>query len=118
MSAELLGNQQGGHGQRRLFLSYGRRDCAPLANRLTSDLKGQGFDVWQDTREIKAGQAWEQEIRDGLRSTQIVVVLLSPHAVRMRNPNEPSIYRRPSNDTFWLDADASKRLVDRISLGT
>jgi hypothetical protein len=82
----------------RLFLSYGRRDAAPLAKRLREDLERERFEVWQDNRQIKAGQIWEQEIRDGLRSTQLVVALLSPHAVRVRDPRNPE-----SNDGVCLD---------------
>ena len=66
----------------RLFLSYGRRDAKPLADRLHADLEAHGFEVWKDTRQIRSGRAWEQEIEDGLRSTQLVLALLSPHAVR------------------------------------
>jgi len=66
----------------RLFLSYGRRDAADLANRLRTDLEKLGYEVWQDTRQIRAGKEWEEQIVDGLRSTQVVVALLSPHAVR------------------------------------
>jgi WD40 repeat protein len=74
----------------RLFLSYGRRDAADLANRLRADLENLGYEVWQDTRKIRAGKEWEQEIQDGLRSTQVVIALLSPHAVRRStNPDNP-----------------------------
>jgi len=66
----------------RVFLSYGRRDAAALAERLRADLERRGFAVWQDVREIRAGQAWEEEIQAGLRGTQVVLALLSPHAVR------------------------------------
>ena len=74
----------------RLFLSYGRRDAAELANRLRADLEKLGYGVWQDTREIRAGKEWEEQIADGLRSTQVVIALLSPHAVRRStDPNSP-----------------------------
>lgn len=63
----------------RLFLSYGRRDASDLANRLRADLKNRGYEVWQDTHEIRAGKEWEEQIADGLRSTQVVIALLSPH---------------------------------------
>jgi hypothetical protein len=66
----------------RLFLSYSRRDARELAERLRTDLEGHGHQVWQDTREIRSGKEWELEIQDGLRSTQILVALLSPYAVR------------------------------------
>lgn len=72
----------------RLFLSYGRRDAAALANRLRADLEAWGFEVWQDSNQIRTGKEWEEEIREGLRSVQVVVALLSPHAVRRNlDPN-------------------------------
>jgi len=74
----------------KLFLSYGRRDAAELANRLRADLEALGYEVWQDTNEIKVGQDWQAMIADGLRCTQIVVALLSPHSVRTsHDPNNP-----------------------------
>jgi hypothetical protein len=68
----------------RLFLSYGRRDAKELGDRLAADLKGAGFEVWQDTRQIATGMPWQSEIVDGLRSAQVVIALLSPHSVRVR----------------------------------
>ena len=59
--------------QERLFLSYGRRDAAELANRLRADLEKLGYEVWQDTREIRAGKEWEIQIADGLPSAQLVI---------------------------------------------
>jgi len=74
----------------KLFLSYDRRDSRDLANRLCVDLTAAGYEVWQDTSEIRAGRSWEEQIEDGLRSTQLVVALLSPHAVRKStDPTSP-----------------------------
>ncbi|MGO9464335.1 MAG: toll/interleukin-1 receptor domain-containing protein [Isosphaeraceae bacterium] len=74
----------------KLFLSYGRGDAAELADRLEQDLSLFGYEVWRDLRKIRSGKAWEEEIVDGLRSTQLVVALLSPHAVRRSgDPNSP-----------------------------
>jgi hypothetical protein len=47
-----------------------------------SDLSLLGFEVWRDRREIRSGKEWDNEIEVGLRSSQLVVALLSPHAVR------------------------------------
>ncbi|MCA9049028.1 MAG: toll/interleukin-1 receptor domain-containing protein [Planctomycetaceae bacterium] len=59
------------------FSVYGRRDAKSLADRPNADLTLAGFEVWQDTREIRAGKKWEQEIRDGLHSTQIMIAVLT-----------------------------------------
>src|ERR1700682_618133 len=73
-----------------LFLSYGRRDATDLAERLKSDLEAHGYRVWMDTNEIRAPREWEHEIEDGLRSAQVVVAVLTPHAVRRSNdPTNP-----------------------------
>ena len=65
-----------------LFLSYGRADAEQLAERLEADLTLLGFEVWRDRRLIRAGKEWEDEIVAGLRTSQLVVAVLTPHAVR------------------------------------
>ncbi len=76
----------------RLFLSYGHRDASELALRLRADLIAAGYVVWQDEQRIRAGHAWTEEIRDGLRESDLVVALLSPHSVRQKgwaaNPDD------------------------------
>jgi WD40 repeat protein len=66
----------------RVFLSYGRRDAKPLADRLRADLETRGYDVWQDTERLRSGKDWNQQIEHALRDTQVMVALLSPHSVR------------------------------------
>lgn len=96
----------------RLFLSYGRRDAADLADRVRADLETRGYEVWQDTRQIRAGREWGQEIQDGLRSTQIVVALLSPHAVRVAH--DPA---NPDNlDSVCLDEISFARFACNIPI--
>ena len=86
----MKGEQGAAAPKARLFLSYGRLDASDLAERLRKDLQEHGYDVWQDTRQIRSGQDWAHVIEDGLRSTQLVVALLSPHAVRKtRDPKSP-----------------------------
>jgi WD40 repeat protein len=74
----------------KVFLSYGRRDTQRLADRLKADLEDLGYQVWQDKSEIKAGREWEEVIKQGLQDTQVVLALLSPHAVRLTgDPGNP-----------------------------
>ncbi len=76
---------------RRVFLSYGRLDASPLAARLRDDLEARGYEVWKDTREIDGGNAWEDDIVEGLQNSDVVIAILSPHSVRVasdpRNPD-------------------------------
>jgi WD40 repeat protein len=75
-----------------LFLSYSHRDATELAVRLRSDLEAAGYSVWQDDKRIRAGRAWTDEIRQGLRESQLVIAVLSPQAVSRkgwdRNPDD------------------------------
>jgi WD40 repeat protein len=66
----------------RIFLSYGRADAGELAERLEADLSLLGFEVWRDRRKIRPGKEWDDEIEAGLRTSQLVVAVLTPHAVR------------------------------------
>ncbi len=66
----------------RVFLSYGRADAEQLAEQLDADLSLLGFDVWRDRRKIRSGREWDDEIEAGLRTSQLVVAVLTPHAVR------------------------------------
>lgn len=65
-----------------LFLAYGRRDAAELVNRLLTGLDKRGHEVWQDTCDIRARKEWEEQIAEGLLSTQVVIAPLCPYAVR------------------------------------
>ena len=66
----------------RLFLSYGRADAEELAERLEADLSLLGFEAWRDRRKIRSGKEWDDQIEAGLRTSQLVVAVLTPHAVR------------------------------------
>lgn len=68
----------------RIFLSYGRQDAKELAERLAVDLAAEGHEIWLDTRKIQPGASWQHDIADGLRSSQVVIALMSPHSVRTR----------------------------------
>ncbi|HUC38113.1 MAG TPA: toll/interleukin-1 receptor domain-containing protein [Acidimicrobiales bacterium] len=76
--------------QRQIFESYGRLDASELADRLRGDLEADGYQVWRDVEEIHAGSVWFAEIEKAIASSDVMVALLSPHAVRSGNdPNSP-----------------------------
>ena len=66
----------------RVFLSYGRKDAYELAKRLFDELTKRNFEVWIDLEKIRGGKEWEAQIIDGLRKTNVVIALLSPHSTR------------------------------------
>ncbi len=67
-------------GQRYIFVSYSHRDerfVIPLAR----DLMGRGIRIWLDQREIIAGEDWMQQLEEGLKDTDALLVVLSPRSV-------------------------------------
>jgi WD40 repeat protein len=66
----------------RLFLSYGVRDAWDIAERLHRDLTARGYKIWQDIDRIRTGWPWDNQLEDGLLTSEVVLALLSPHAVR------------------------------------
>lgn len=65
-----------------VFLSYGHDEHSELARRIAADLRLSGCSVWMDEREIQGGTAWEAKIENAIENADIVVALLTPHAVR------------------------------------
>lgn len=89
-------------GRPKIFLSYGRKDALEIAQRLSRDLEAVGFEVWIDVKKIGSGSLWQREIETGLREAQVVVSLLSPHAVRRAGDSDPM-------DSICLDEIAFAR---------
>ena len=66
-----------------VFLSYARTDVQ-VAREVAKRLRQQGIAVWLDVESIKslkAGQNWEQTIRQALLSADVVVVLVTPNSL-------------------------------------
>ena len=60
----------------RVFLSYSRTDLERAAA-LAHELEALGHDVWRDTDDIRGGEAWRRSIVRGIRSADLLVLLLS-----------------------------------------
>jgi hypothetical protein len=63
------------------FISYSHDDSV-FAERLAHDLKDAGLDVWIDLRSIAYGSEWQKRIFDGIAESTLVLVCLTPAAVR------------------------------------
>ena len=68
----------------QIFISYSRRDN-DFVDRLVTELEARGVDVWVDTGEILAGEAWRRTIVEAIRSCQVFVILISPKSVQSEN---------------------------------
>jgi len=64
-----------------VFISYDHADRA-LTERLAGDLRNQGYTTWIDFEGIRGGDVWRQAIVDGINASAVVLIMLSPDAVR------------------------------------
>lgn len=64
----------------QVFISYSHIDDA-LAEKVAAALEAAGFDAWYDKREIIPGENWAEKIAQGLRESNAMIVLLTPHAL-------------------------------------
>lgn len=90
----------------KIFLSYGRDQYAADALRIKADLQDCGHEVWFDLERLTAGRDWERYIDEGLAWCETVVLLMTPHAVRRRDPRDPA-----SRDGYCLNEIA--RAIER-----
>ncbi|TKG95190.1 toll/interleukin-1 receptor domain-containing protein [Puteibacter caeruleilacunae] len=67
---------------KRVFLSYGHDEYTNLVRRIKQDLESVGCDVWMDETGIRATNDWQLAIEVGLKNTDSVVALMTPHSMR------------------------------------
>jgi hypothetical protein len=60
----------------QVFLSYTNQD-REFAYRLADDLRKRGVKVWLADEQIKVGDKWVDAIRDGILSSQWIIILIS-----------------------------------------
>lgn len=87
---------------KRIFLSYGRDEYTRDALRIKTDLEARGHLVWFDAERLREGRDWEAWIEQGLRHSELLVLLMTPHSVRRRNPRDPQ-----SRDGYCLNEVAA-----------
>lgn len=76
----LLAKPNQGRSPRKLFLSYARQDIE-FAERLATDLRKNGWDVWIAPESIQPGERWVEAINRGLTESGIFLLVLTPSAV-------------------------------------
>ena len=67
----------------QVFLSYARAN-SDAADRVEKQLVVAGFEVWRDIRHIKNTDIWAQAVGQGLKSSERLVVLMSPASMNSR----------------------------------
>ncbi len=67
--------------KKKIFLSYSRDDLH-FVEELAKDLENAGYDVWYDLTDIEGGDRWAQEIQEGIKESEILVIVVSPNALK------------------------------------
>lgn len=65
----------------KIFLSYSRSDGYDFAQKLTADLQKEGFDVWIDQDDIRAGSSWYIEIEKALENCDCLLFIETENSV-------------------------------------
>ena len=66
-------------GRMQVFISHSSKD-ALVARRLAHRLSEAGFNVWLPEDEILPGDNWAKKIGQALEDSELMVVLVTPHA--------------------------------------
>jgi hypothetical protein len=67
-----------------VFVSYSRKD-QKVVDFIVSKLKDDGFDVWIDRENIRGGDHWQERIVKAIKTTDAVVLMLSPNSAQSDN---------------------------------
>jgi hypothetical protein len=70
--------------QGKIFFSYSRDDLE-FAQRLAQDLRNAGHGIWFDKLDIPTGSKWDESIEAALKSSDALLVVLSPTSVGSQN---------------------------------
>ena len=82
----------------KIFFSYSRKD-KEFALKLALDLKKDGYDVWIDQEDIKAGSEWDVEIENALITCDCVLFIQSEISVASNNVLDEVYYALGKNKT-------------------
>lgn len=65
----------------KVFISHAYKD-EPLVKKLTAKLENAGFEVWDATRDVRAGEEWSEQVDHALEDSDAMVAILSADALR------------------------------------
>jgi hypothetical protein len=69
------------------FISYSRRESKDFVTQLRSALllESPAVRVWVDTRDVKAGRDWDEEIVEAIRNCDSFLFVMTPDSVRSQS---------------------------------
>lgn len=83
---------------KKIFFSYSRTDTE-FAVKLASDLKKEGYDVWIDQEDIRAGSEWDTQIEEALTTSDCLVFIQSEKSAASPNVLDEVYFALEENKT-------------------
>ena len=80
----------------QVFISYSRKDL-DFVEKLASDLKEAGLEVWYDLSNLHGGSRWSKEIASAIRASKFVLIVLSPESVSSKWVEEEFLFASQLN---------------------
>jgi hypothetical protein len=97
----------------RIFISYSRQDSA-FAVRLAHSLHSMGVVTWMDIKDIPAGVKWSTGIQAGLKTCDLMIVIISPASMASQNVEDEWSYfvdeKKPLIPLLWKPAEVHYQL--------
>lgn len=91
-----------------IFISYSRRD-EYFARCLAADLQESGAGIWIDVDDIPAGAKWSTAIQEGLRTCDVLILIISPDSMESVNVEDEWQYfldkNKPIIPVYWRDCE-------------
>ncbi|MBZ0285769.1 MAG: toll/interleukin-1 receptor domain-containing protein [Anaerolineae bacterium] len=67
-------------GKQNVFISYSHAD-RNMAVQIASLLSKEGLNIWIDVEDIPPGENWRNAIEDGLKTAEVMLLLVSPESM-------------------------------------
>jgi hypothetical protein len=99
---------------RTVFISYAREDYE-FAERIYHELRRRGFSPWLDKKSLLPGEDWQSTIRNAIKSSSYILILISKSSVNKRGQFQVEIKQAlsvydevPPGDIFIIPARLDK----------
>jgi hypothetical protein len=79
--------------KKHIFLSYSRSD-QEFAKQLSNDLRERGLDIWMDRSNIEAGDQWDNNIEEAIKSSSMMILIVSPNSANSENVKDEVFFAK------------------------
>ncbi|MEM9954800.1 MAG: TIR domain-containing protein [Chloroflexota bacterium] len=98
-----------------IFVSYSRTN-EDFARRITKSLIELDFDVWLDVEKIPSGANWANTIHEGLTSSEIMLLIMTPDSMKSQNVEHEWQYymnevKKPIIPVMWQECQRHFQLT-------